>query len=349
MRFSSRLAASFLLVQIASGISNLAVYAQGMYGAGDQVPLPRRHSNNFSQQSSPTRQSTDSESSGMAADTNLIVPASGQQNALSPPIQKAKPPSNEGSPLHDLDRTTDPWFCDEQKQALMKKKIATETQNIIGDPARATPYIARADGYLHLKRSQEALEDSNKALELTQDKVLRGLAYTNRAEALLQMKKYHEALTDLLRAISLDDENADAIYFRGMARERLGQMEMAVKDYLVARDLGFAPKGVKVNYEPYMAEIQRKIKSNWRPQWAAKTNKTIALFRVLRNGTMENPRIESESGTPESDAAALAALNASAPFPPLPKGAPKHVDISFNFDYNVRTGRNGELMHRDSR
>lgn len=370
MRFP--LAGTLSLVQVVTfGISNLnnTAFAQGMYGAGDQLPLPRRHSNVYTQQPSAR----------MASDTDLVVPATGQpsKNYSSPSSNPASPHapasvspavtisaptiqsnhtnsstekfSSSGSddaPLHDLDKTTDPWACDEQKLKMMKKKITDETENIRQEPQRVNSYLARADGYLHVWNSQAAYDDSNRALELTQDKVLQAFAYTNRGEALIQMKKYHEALRDFLKAISIDDENAEAIYFRGMARERLGQKEMAMKDYLVARDLGFSPNGVKVDFKPYMTEIERRIKSNWHPPRAGKTRKTTAVFRVLRNGTMENPRIDSESGTAETDAAALAALNASAPFPPLPKGSPRHVDISFNFDYNVY---NALSNHQESR
>ncbi|MBA3855284.1 MAG: hypothetical protein C0507_00095 [Cyanobacteria bacterium PR.3.49] len=401
MRFPSCLAGTLCLIQLVTfGLSNRnnAALAQGLYGAGDQIPLPRRHSNIYSRHSGTARQQatdaapqnltpeptplrqTANSSSRMAADTDLIVPATGQPGKkysspntnsspsitiTAPPIQSIKPNSttekssvsiSDEAPLHDQDKTSDPWFCDDQKLKIMKKKITEETENIRQTPQRVNSYLARADGYLHVWNSQAAYDDSNRALELTQDKVLQAFAYTNRAEALLQMKKYHEAMTDLQRAISIDDENAEAIYFRGMARERLGQKELAIKDYLVARDLGFAPNGVKVNFEPYMTEIQRTIKSNWHPPKAGNTRKTTAVFRVLRNGQMENPRIDSESGTPETDAAALAALNASAPFPPLPKGSPRHVDISFNFDYNVNRNypastsysREHELLKEDA-
>ena len=410
MRFPSCLAGTLCLIQLfTSGLSNRnnAASAQGLYGAGDGIPLPRRHSNIYSRHSSTARQQasdaappslspeptplrpTTNSASRMAADTDLIVPATGQPgknysspNTSSSPsvtipaprIQSIKTnssterpgtsstsntsstSSSEEAPLHDQDKTADPWYCDDQKLKVMKKKITEETENIRQNPQRVNSYLARADGYLHVWNSQAAYDDSDKALQLTQDKVLQAFAYTNRAEALLQMKKYHDAITDLQRAISIDDENAEAIYFRGMARERLGQKELAIKDYLVARDLGFAPNGVKVNFEPYMTEIQRTIKSNWHPPKAGNTRKTTAVFRVLRNGRMENPRIDSESGTLETDAAALAALNASAPFPPLPKGSPRHVDISFNFDYNVNRNypastsysREQELMKEDT-
>jgi TonB family protein len=259
------------------------------------------------------------------------------------------------APLHDQDMTTDPWFADAEKLFLAKKRIAEDTEKISKNPNDPAAYIDRADAYLRLRKSNESIEDSTKAIELKPDTPSRlSSAYCNRGEGQLQLKRYDEGLKDLLKAISLDDENAEAIYFRGMARESLGQLEMAKKDYLVARDFGFAPKGVKVDYSSYMAELQRTIKKNWLPPKGGKSRKTVVYFRLLRNGLIENIRIDNDSGSPESNEAALAAVRSSAPFQALPKGSPKGVEVSFNFDYNVNTngppaqGRDEEMARIDA-
>lgn len=93
-----------------------------------------------------------------------------------------------------------------------------------------------------------------------------------------------------------------------------------------------------VDFGPYMAELQRRIKRVWFPPKIARSKRVQVIFKVHRNGEMSNLRLANSSGLTAADEAALKAIEAAAPFHPLPVGAPADVDIEFTFDYNVFNG-----------
>ena len=251
--------------------------------------------------------------------------------------------SSSGPSLHDKDQTTDPWFVTEEKLANYKKTIETATERINREPQNPVPYIDRADAYLHVWMSKLAQEDSEKAISLHPDTVIRkSNSYCNRGEALIQLDKYTEALEDLNKAIAIDEENAEAYYFRGMAQERLGHVNLAIRDYEQARDFGFAPKGVQVDFAEYMASLQRAIKKEWHPPKGMESRKTVVQFKVYRSGLLDNLKVSTSSGLEATNEAAIEAVKATAPFQPLPKGSPRSVDIQFTFDYNVIKNGNNE-------
>lgn len=90
-----------------------------------------------------------------------------------------------------------------------------------------------------------------------------------------------------------------------------------------------------VDFGPYMADLQRRIKRAWFPPKGNESKTVKVVFKVHRNGTMSNLRLARSSGLAIADQAALKAVKNAAPFRPLPKGAPNDVDIQFTFDYNV--------------
>ncbi|MBA4073500.1 MAG: hypothetical protein C0508_00580 [Cyanobacteria bacterium PR.023] len=100
-----------------------------------------------------------------------------------------------------------------------------------------------------------------------------------------------------------------------------------------------SPEAVKqVDFSLYMAELQRRIKRVWFPPKIARSKRVQVIFKVHRNGEMTNLRLANSSGLTAADEAALKAIEAAAPFHPLPAGAPADVDIEFTFDYNVFNG-----------
>lgn len=96
------------------------------------------------------------------------------------------------------------------------------------------------------------------------------------------------------------------------------------------------------DYGAYMAELQRRIKRNWRPPTAQEDKRVVVLFKIGRDGHLISTSIVTSSGFSEADGAALAAVKLSAPFRPLPAG---HKDndlaVQFTFDYNVFKGGGG--------
>lgn len=90
------------------------------------------------------------------------------------------------------------------------------------------------------------------------------------------------------------------------------------------------------DFGPYMRELQRRIKMNWDPPKGNESKRVVLLFKIARDGRLLSARVFKSSGIPNSDKAALNAVELTAPFRPLPadfKGA--SIDIQFTFDYNV--------------
>lgn len=87
-------------------------------------------------------------------------------------------------------------------------------------------------------------------------------------------------------------------------------------------------------FKPFMTEVQRRIKLRWHPPHGPESKRVTVRFKIDRRGQLLANAIE-KSASPGLDAAALKAVETSAPFPPLPKGSPENVDVQFTFDYNV--------------
>ena len=101
-----------------------------------------------------------------------------------------------------------------------------------------------------------------------------------------------------------------------------------------------------VDFGPYMADLQRRIKRAWFPPKGNESKRVVVVFKVHTNGTMSNLRIVTSSGVSIADQAALKAVQNAAPFRPLPSGAPSDVDIQFTFDYNVFKGGGKGVFRR---
>ncbi len=90
------------------------------------------------------------------------------------------------------------------------------------------------------------------------------------------------------------------------------------------------------DYGAYMAELQRRIKRNWRPPTAQEDKRVRVLFKIGLDGRLTHLVVEGSSGYPEADQAALAAVKLSAPFRRLPAGhRDSDLAVQFTFDYNV--------------
>ncbi len=90
------------------------------------------------------------------------------------------------------------------------------------------------------------------------------------------------------------------------------------------------------DFGPYMRELQRRIKMNWDPPKGNESKRVVLLFKIAKDGRLLSCSVFKSSGLPGADKAAINAVQATAPFRPLPaefKGA--SIDIQFTFDYNV--------------
>jgi TonB family protein len=90
---------------------------------------------------------------------------------------------------------------------------------------------------------------------------------------------------------------------------------------------GGASEGVAVGhtspefkFPPYVAIVREKIEQNWNPPASSKNIKVTVLFKILRSGRVEDPKLKESSGQFYFDQAAIRAILMSNPFPPLPEG-----------------------------
>ena len=90
------------------------------------------------------------------------------------------------------------------------------------------------------------------------------------------------------------------------------------------------------DFGPYMRDLQRRIKMNWDPPKGNESKRVVLLFKIAKDGRLLSCSVFKSSGLPGADKAAINAVQATAPFRPLPaefKG--QSIDIQFTFDYNV--------------
>jgi TonB family protein len=107
-----------------------------------------------------------------------------------------------------------------------------------------------------------------------------------------------------------------------------------------ALELKSDPMGV--DFRPYLAQILQTIRRNWyavMPQSVklGRRGKVGLLFAITQNGNVSKVTWAGQSGIEALDRAAVAAISASNPFPPLPpefKG--DRVVLQLNFAYNMQ-------------
>jgi protein TonB len=89
-------------------------------------------------------------------------------------------------------------------------------------------------------------------------------------------------------------------------------------------------------YGYYFRIVSNKVAQNYETQEvnaAASQNKSVSLvFDIEHDGTIANLRIETKSGSPTLDLAAMHALQRIDTFGPLPAG--DHITIEYKFDYH---------------
>lgn len=78
----------------------------------------------------------------------------------------------------------------------------------------------------------------------------------------------------------------------------------------------------------YLAIVRDKVERNWNPPPGAKGSKVKVTFKVLRSGRLrERPELQESSRNFYFDQAAIRAIQASEPFPPLPEGFFKEYEV----------------------
>ena len=91
-----------------------------------------------------------------------------------------------------------------------------------------------------------------------------------------------------------------------------------------------------VDFHPYMNNLLRKIKYNWKPPMGIKYKTVTLLFKVDKTGRLLSLKVLNTSGDKKMDECAINAVNLSAPFDSLPVNyKEKDVEIQFKFDYKI--------------
>lgn len=85
----------------------------------------------------------------------------------------------------------------------------------------------------------------------------------------------------------------------------------------------------------YLAALNRRIVDAWNPPSEAKQTKQIVVFTIHKNGRLSDLKLISHNENPYSQSALLA-IRDSAPFFPLPKGAPESVVIQYTFSSELQ-------------
>lgn len=96
-----------------------------------------------------------------------------------------------------------------------------------------------------------------------------------------------------------------------------------------------ADSGQGVDFSTYMVKMKKDIQSKWKPPKGIEQRKVVATFTINRDGSIVEPSIVDGSGLENIDKSALAALHDASPLDPLPKGAPRSVQIRYVFDWRV--------------
>ncbi|MBU6452188.1 MAG: energy transducer TonB [Cyanobacteria bacterium REEB67] len=90
-----------------------------------------------------------------------------------------------------------------------------------------------------------------------------------------------------------------------------------------------------VDFAPYMAAMKKSIQAKWTTPKGLDQKTVVAVFSILKDGRIAEPEIVESSGNSTIDQSALKALADASPLPPLPKGAPKKIQIRYKFDWKV--------------
>lgn len=126
--------------------------------------------------------------------------------------------------------------------------IERYTAAVQSDPAMIKAYLARASAYNYVAMYTEALADYDKAIALqdaTPDtKRMKprevGMGYLGRGYASLHLGDHRRAIEDFDKVLAIVPNAANALHWRGSAREQMGDREGALGDYRAA--LAIAPK-----------------------------------------------------------------------------------------------------------
>jgi TonB family protein len=97
---------------------------------------------------------------------------------------------------------------------------------------------------------------------------------------------------------------------------------------------GIAVDAANFPFAYFLSGVERKVSENWFSAVAegASGLTCVVYFRLLRDGSVADVRLETSSGNAYFDRAAVRAVKSAVPFPPLPRAFPnEYLGIHFTF------------------
>lgn len=148
--------------------------------------------------------------------------------------------------------------------------------------------------------------------------------------------------TAIRKSQSIADSSAPHISSAGDTHTSESSLDFKVVDFLKAptraaseaNSLENATKASFSVFDPYLADLQRRIRRQWFPPKGSGKERIQLIFRVHRDGSITNLRIVTPSGSSIANHAALNAVKDASPFSPLPAWAADELDIDYTFDYS---------------
>lgn len=101
-----------------------------------------------------------------------------------------------------------------------------------------------------------------------------------------------------------------------------------------------------IDLSEYMKGLQRKIRFHWDSPIDYRSKKIVVLFKILKDGSIIEPRLYQKSNVEAADKAALKAVSSVKKYKPLPSGLKvKSIDVQFTFDYSVKSPPFEEIVN----
>jgi TonB family protein len=92
----------------------------------------------------------------------------------------------------------------------------------------------------------------------------------------------------------------------------------------------------EVDFNPYMRELQRRVKMNWNPPINESAKKTVIYMKIAKNGDLLEHKVHTSSGSKAMDEAALYAVKET-PYRSLPSAFNgQYVQILLTFDFDKK-------------
>ncbi len=262
----------------------------------------------------------DSQTTILAADQNLIQSKDSKLSSCSSFIEYFNEGLKAGGGMLPIE-TVAGFISESMEKEGQKPCLVSNLENpellkvSFGLPIKNTSFNANN---VHIGHSIEKLEETNPALAIA----------AHRMQEMPDPTNPQSKIDQLLRA---EQQKAQATPEKAATKTASSAAEPANSD----DDDDNENDGSNVDFAPYMAMMKKTIQGKWASPKGFDQKKAVAVFSILRDGRITEAELVESSGSAEVDKSALQALKDASPLAPLPKGAPKHVQIRFQFDYKV--------------